>query len=535
MFSILIVDDDTVFRTRMKSIIDWEKEGYSIIAEARNGREAIEKIEEFNPDIVITDISMPVINGVELIDFVTKFKENTSIIALSGYNDFHYVRGSLIKGAEDYLLKNQLNADKLLDVLGSVSKKLISKNTYKPKHTIVNKDTLIQEFLLLLISGCAGSKEEIHSRLKRLDIENLIQGVVVIVAEPDNNELIGNLSESEYYKYLYSINCILKESVSSDSGAVITIVGRNRILILIPVSNPTLYKEKCRRLLSRMNNNVIRFLNEPISFGVSGFCKDITELSYYYEQAVKTLVENRFQGKSSFIAEANVEQKTSKILTLDVTDEKDIIESLRREDDFTTDVVINRIFNKFNNCSSENIQLVLAELLNIIIREMRANNISDDTVLQQDELNYRTIINTMNIPELKDWFIEKYRRLYQCLLRYRTFTHYNENTKKAIDYIEKYFYRNISLSDIAAAINVNSSYLSRVFKNDTGFNITDYLNKTRVEKAISLIDDGKYPLKVISYKVGIQNYNYFFKLFKKFIGVTPSEYKKQDSYCAEIR
>ncbi len=166
---------------------------------------------------------------------------------------------------------------------------------------------------------------------------------------------------------------------------------------------------------------------------------------------------------------------------------------------------------------------------------MRANNISDDTVLQQDELNYRTIINTMNIPELKDWFIEKYRRLYQCLLRYRTFTHYNENTKKAIDYIEKYFYRNISLSDIAAAINVNSSYLSRVFKNDTGFNITDYLNKTRVEKAISLIDDGKYPLKVISYKVGIQNYNYFFKLFKKFIGVTPSEYKKQDSYCAEIR
>ena len=73
MYSILIVDDDTVFRTRMKSLLDWEKAGYTIIDEARNGKEAIEKIEAFEPDIVITDISMPIINGVELIDYVKRF------------------------------------------------------------------------------------------------------------------------------------------------------------------------------------------------------------------------------------------------------------------------------------------------------------------------------------------------------------------------------------------------------------------------------------------------------------------------------
>lgn len=119
MYSILIADDDTAFRTRMKSLINWEKEGYIIIDEARNGKEAIEKIESLEPDIVITDICMPVINGVELIDYVAKFKKNISIIALSGYNDFNYVRDSLINGAEDYLLKNQLSPDKLLQVLNS--------------------------------------------------------------------------------------------------------------------------------------------------------------------------------------------------------------------------------------------------------------------------------------------------------------------------------------------------------------------------------------------------------------------------------
>ena len=153
MYSILIVDDDTVFRTRMKSLLDWEKAGYTIIDEARNGKEAIEKIEAFEPDIVITDISMPIINGVELIDYVKRFKNNTSIIALSGYNDFHYVRSSLKNGAEDYLLKNQLSIEKLLDVLDSAVKRLAPKTKDRPDKAITGTDTLIQEFLLLLISA----------------------------------------------------------------------------------------------------------------------------------------------------------------------------------------------------------------------------------------------------------------------------------------------------------------------------------------------------------------------------------------------
>lgn len=529
MYSIMIVDDDTVFRTRMKTIIDWEKAGYAIVAEARNGKEAIQKIEDYEPDIIITDISMPIINGVELIDYVTKFKKDISIIALSGYNDFTYVRNSLLNGAEDYLLKNQLNTDRLLDVLDSAVKKLASRPKDKPLQAIVSTDTIIQQFLLLLISGCAGSREEVNLRLQRLQMESLLQGLVVAVAEPDNYELIRNLSESEHFKFLYSVSSIMKESVSSDLRIVITIVGRNRILVLIPMlnNNLSLFKENCHKILTRMKENVMRFLDEPMSIGVSDICKDLMELSHYYEQAVKTLVENRFQGKSSFIAEVSNEPAATKILTLDITDEKDLLDSLRGKADFTSDVVINRIFNKFNNCSSEDIQLVLAELLNIIIREMRAYNLPLDKIFQQSDLNYQRVIKGMNITELKDWFAKRYNKLHQCLLCVQSFRHYNENTRKAIHYIEENYYRNISLNDIAESISINSSYLSRLFKSDTGQNIIEYLNKIRVEKASSLIEEGKYSLKEISNKVGIRNYNYFFKLYKKYIGITPSEHKKK--------
>lgn len=531
MYSILIVDDDTVFRTRMKSLLDWEKAGYTIIDEARNGKEAIEKIEAFEPDIVITDISMPIINGVELIDYVKRFKNNTSIIALSGYNDFHYVRSSLKNGAEDYLLKNQLSIEKLLDVLDSAVKRLAPKTKDRPDKAITGTDTLIQEFLLLLISGCAGSREDVELRLKRLHMDDLLQGLIVAVAEPDNNELINNLNESDYYKFLYSVSSIMKESVSSDYGIVVTIIGRNRILVLIPAikNNLSLFKENYHQILSQMNNNVMRFLNEPVSFGVSDICTDIMEISYYYEQAVKALVENRFRGKSNFIAEVSDKPEADKIITLDISDEKALLDSLRGIGNFTPDAVINRIFDKFSNCSSEDIQLVLAELINILIRETRANDLSLDKAFKQNDLNYQKAIKSMNILELKDWFAKRYCELYECMQRIQTCRQYNEHTRKAIYYIEENYCRNISLSDIAEAINVNSSYLSRLFKNDTGQNIIEYLNKIRMDKAASLIDEGKYSLKEISYKVGIQNYNYFFKLYKKYFGITPLEHKKKDS------
>ncbi len=205
------------------------------------------------------------------------------------------------------------------------------------------------------------------------------------------------------------------------------------------------------------------------------------------------------------------------------------MDSLRGIGNFTPDAVINRIFDKFSNCSSEDIQLVLAELINILIRETRANDLSLDKAFKQNDLNYQKAIKSMNIPELKDWFAKRYCELYECMQRIQTCRQYNEHTRKAIYYIEENYCRNISLSDIAEAINVNSSYLSRLFKNDTGQNIIEYLNKIRMDKAASLIDEGKYSLKEISYKVGIQNYNYFFKLYKKYFGITPLEHKKKDS------
>ena len=528
MFSVLLVDDDAVFRTRIKSMINWDEHGFIIISEARNGRDAIKRIESCKPDIIITDINMPIINGIELIDYVSEFHKEIPVIALSAYNDFDYVRDSLKRGAFDYILKNQLNKESLLKTLKSAS--ALSSNRLKESmKPIVNRERAIQEFLLLLLSGCMNNREEIRSSIKRLDLEVLEKGLAAAVMEPDNERLKNDLDEGEYYRFLYSVKSIIQESANLNGGATVAIIGRNRILVLIPMQekSPHLFQDHCRRLLTVMQDNICRFMNESVSFGLSCPCMDLFELQQYYGRAVEVLESKRFQGETSFIAEVNSQRGHEQIITLDDSLEQELYASIHGKSDTTPDIIVREIFDEFieSGCSKEDILMVLAELLNIVIREIREKNISDEQIFEE-RLSYHTLSKFKNLPEQKEWFAVIYQRLDSYLKKSRQTSQYSENTKRAIKYIEKNYCLRVTLSDIAKAISVNSSYLSRLFKNDTGINIMDYLIKIRIEKSAWLMREGNLTLKNIADQVGIPNYNHFFKLFKKYYNVTPGEYKQ---------
>jgi two-component system response regulator YesN len=270
-------------------------------------------------------------------------------------------------------------------------------------------------------------------------------------------------------------------------------------------------------------------MNENVSFGVSSLCTDVVKLPIHYAQAVEILESKRFQGKTFFIAEACNEQKDEKILTLDIGLEQEISKSLHGKIDTAPDTIVRGIFDGFieDGRTNEDIQMVLAELLNIVTREMREGNIPEGQIFQEGSLSYQTLHKFKNLPELKEWFAGIYERLDQFVKKSRFTSRYNENTKKSIDYMERNFCSRVTLGDIAKAVSVNSSYLSRLFKNDTGINAMDYLNKIRMENSARLIREGKASLKGIADEVGIQNYNHFFKLFKKYHGITPGEYKQK--------
>jgi two-component system, response regulator YesN len=531
MYKILLVDDDVAFRAQMNSRIDWEAAGFTIIAEARNGREAIEQIPASSPDIIITDISMSVMNGVELINYVSEFHREIQVIALSAYNDFDYVRASLKSGAVDYLLKNQLDDGCLLEALKIATEKLSAKGVRESAMPVVNREKSIQELIILLLSHYAANREEMKERLKGLGLGILAQGFMTAVMEPDNEKLKEELDQDEYYKLLYSMKSIMQESAHSGDGAFVTVIGRNRIIILIARQGQSVYQaqDRARKILASMRDNVSRFLNEDISFGVSKSCADVIDLPAFYEEAVEVLETERFLGKTRFIAEAGGELKDKKVVALDVETEREIYASILGKSERKLDAIIRDVFDGFmeSGCSSEDIQMALAEMLNIVTRQLRDRSIPEEEAFAEGDLSSQKLRQSCTLPELKERFTRIYGQLDRLCRAQRLSSQYSENTKRSIKYIELNYREKISLGDIANAVGVNSSYLSRLFKSDTGINIIDCLNKIRIEKSVQLINEGKCPLKDIAEEVGIQNYNYFFKLFKKYCGVTPGEYRQQ--------
>lgn len=529
-YTILLVDDDAVFRAHMKSMIDWESEGFTIIAEARNGKEAIECLEKVKPDVVITDMSMPVMNGVELIDYLSEYHQDMQVLALSGYNDFNYVRDSMKKGAMDYLLKDQFDEKQCRAALKSVNQKL-SGSTGTGRTQFVSRERQEQEFVLLLLSGCAGNKDEISRRMNELNLQSLGKGIIVAVTELDEETYKDTLTESEYYRFMYSVKSILQESSYSYSGAHVVLIGRCRMLVLIPVAGISFSnsQNQYRRMLTEMQNNVKLFLNESISFGVSNLCRDISELPHYYEQAGKALETKHFQGKKSFIAEITNELQIKKIAIVDIKVEQRIYAALNHSINDTPGVIIRELFDGFisNGCDADDVQMVLAGLLNITSKVMQDNHLSTMEVFRVESLSNDMLHMFSTLPEIKEWYACAFDRLGTLLQQNKEIRQYNENTRKAIDFVHKNYSKRISLKDIAQEVNVNSSYLSRLFKNDTGVNIVDYLNNVRLDKAADLIHEGSIPLNRIADSVGIQSYNHFFKLFKDHYGITPGEYKQK--------
>ena len=165
MIRVLIVDDDSIARTNLKTLIDWGKHSYEISGEAVNGSNAIQEIEASRPDIVITDMSMPVMDGVALIEYLERNYHGIKVIALSGYDDFNYVRQSMKRGTIDYLLKHRLGPELLLGTLENARKAImedreVDRHMQKLQEQLTESRTIMrQDFVRQLVFGAVGGLE----------------------------------------------------------------------------------------------------------------------------------------------------------------------------------------------------------------------------------------------------------------------------------------------------------------------------------------------------------------------------------------
>ena len=389
MYNILIVDDEPIVKIALRSILPWEEYGFFICGTAGNGLEALSLIEKQHPDVIITDLKMPGMDGLELIRTLKEKNYPGEILVLSNYEDFDSVRSALLLGAADYLLKIKIQADTLLACLNKTTEKLQKKAGEKSP---VPEETISENRNRLLLSFFQGDSS----------LASFIQ---------ENRETkLGFMEKSCAICYV-----TFEKFLSNDAFSISANLLRNMIL------------------------DAVQGALQPY----------ILVLNDYSALVV-------FSQRELTVSQIKVEQ------------------------------LVKKLYNRFTMYQS----------------------FAPDMPYQENLKNY-----------------EEARKIYQSF--HQNEGHYKNDVAKTIAYIEENYMHRLTLASISANVNLSSSYLCRVFKSEVGISITSYLNNLRIRKAATLIKEQALSLKEISAMVGIDDQLYFSRLFKKCMGISPSEYGKK--------
>ncbi|MFU0799746.1 MAG: response regulator [Xylanivirga thermophila] len=505
---ILIVEDELISRQALRYIIGLEKDIFEIVGECSNGKEALDMIEMLRPHVVISDIVMPVMDGVELTKIINLKYPDIFVIVISGHNEFDYVKPTLQYGIVDYILKPQLEPEVLLCKLKNIAQKLNIKIT--PKGS--NDEISYEEIIYHLISGrvlnippkemCSYFSNSQFclcgcsiSRIMDTDIikENIILDTITNIAE-------DILSDVDYHWIVFN--------------------HRTRFLIMLNFE-----KGEYQNIKNKISNMVRKIAEDipTIFLAVSDEYSDVLK-TYDRAKMIERLIDMRF-----YIKDQNIifEKDINYNKPLPILDNKKYIDSIRL---FHLDEGFNYLLN-FMNLVKESKAMKSIELKKILENTIYNTIISlEDMGISDDELNikkmefFSQIENALDMDELLAAMDDIFAFLRVKVAKYRKID--AELFYKIEAYIRNNYKDQISLDVIADKFHISYSYLSSYFSNYAHMGINEYLNDVRIQKAKELLITTNIPIGDISEMVGYSDQSYFGKVFKKLVGMNPSTYRK---------
>lgn len=502
--------------------------------EASDGEEGKILIEKYRPDILITDIRMPGTDGLKMISEVKALIPDCKIIVLTGYRDFDYVQEALKLGVFDFVLKPSKIEELTTIIHRAVEELKKLKNRAEEFNKLKklfeqNIPILREKFLYDLMYEIYPNTEEILPRAELLGVK--IESFFLLVVEIDTDE---NKKLSQYEKNLYLFGIVNTfMDVFSDSFSVIDVPLKDRgVAFILQGGNE---KEKLHNLISDKCNYLQELLINCFGFtvtvAVSSEGRGIMQLPEKFRECIEALERKFYIGNGTVIfyndmsgflkfEDYSVLEEYQKLLLDGIKTGNEAIVMKRIED-------IKKYINSLDHLNMEYLKNfywgIITYINNIRLSVAMASNESKVESINIISL-HNMISKSENINELNDLLKEVSLSITAKINNYN-----NKSIKlilrNALEYIHQHYSEQLTLNDVAEHVYVSPSYLSRMFKKELGKNFVDYLNGLRIEKAKELLMDPKYKTYEVAEIVGIPDAHYFSRLFKKYEGLSPTEYR----------
>jgi len=530
MLRVMIIDDEPTIRKGIISSIDWSQYEIEIVGEASNGKEALEIVPGLGPQIIITDIRMPMMDGLELTHELKKLLPETKIVILSGYDDFSYAKQALRLGVCEYLLK-PVGAEELItlllklknDIQVETAKKIQAETT----QTLLNENLLLlqSEFIQTMMKGALNDSDLILQKAAQLNIDFTGPFYQVVIVDIDDYLLqTEGLPEKEQAAIKQMVlNAAQKVLCSKGTGLFFSEFDYLIGLIHGTKSEMDATMEVYRAIQTEIKQN----LKLTVTIGVGRSYGNLKEIPCSYQEAAICLRKKIFTGKGKIIIfEPEWLQPTTRPLIYPTTDEKELLNQLKLMESQQVTTIIEKIFTNLSAtlASPEALRNICVKFIIIVMNSLEELGVDFEKHLGKNFEPYKEIDKYETIEDIKEWFNNLMQSFIKIIKETKN-EKYKGIVKVAIQFIQEQYSEDINLTDISNTVFVTPNYLSRVFKEQTGESLINWLNRFRTEKAKTLLHDLEIKVYEIAEKVGYNDYKYFSHIFKKYTGMTPKEYR----------
>lgn len=525
MFKLIIADDEKIIRIAMQNIINWEKHNFNIVGLVQDGKEVLELLDREGANLIITDLKMKGLNGIELIEILKKRGFKGKILVLSNHGEYELVREAMKKGASDYLLKVTLKPSELEEIIDKFAESLKEIENNKEKEEWLKSEfikirkianiSLIREYLKDEIGY-----DEILSKLEDgysfLEKDSTLSGACICI---DNHKNVYKYKIKDKSKMSNTIENIIKEEFNLNKIGLIPINNHKYLMI----SN--LSKKQMKMKSSNIQNLINLYLNITVSIIITGDIYDLKSLKCEFKRIEEILSLRFYERKNVLILEKDFLGFNDAIkLRKEITDAAE--ENIERGEISANKDLIKEFVRKCDDLDIRPRNLI--SHVYFICELIENHEYVDEDDLSRFKFLKDRILKSENKTELVDNAIDYIEYVNRRYIRSKE-TSYKRDVNKIIQFIDKNIDKKITLEMVACSINLNESYLSRIFKNETGKNLMYFINEVKMKKAKELLKESDNLVKEVANSVGINDQFYFNRVFRKFYGVSPSKFKKDYS------
>lgn len=529
----LVIDDECIIRTGIINSFDWNSIGIGKVFEASDGCEALKVFAEELPDIVITDIRMPKMSGLDLVKEIIKIKPNTKILILSGYDDFAYAKEAIHLGVKEYLLK-PAKIENIVSVVKRLIEETGKENEFKlkkeklEKHMERNISVIRNKYLNDLVTGKFSAKDEVSECLHFVNIDFEKNFFIVAAFSIDNfkaNPMWDIKTDLDLVKS--AVINISAELLETKRDGVVFEDSEGRIVAILCMEEKQ-YKNQVLDFLDSVRNQIAQSLTITVTIGAGNVYEGIEGIRQSYEEALCCIQSKFVLGKDKVFEIGDLDDidimQDEQLYPIQT--EKEIIssvkvgniEKLKEEMDNYFETICKTNIKTFEEIKERCIRILVSVSNNFLEMEMFDSEAITSKFKIEDFEHLETISEIKKymlgvLLEYTELVIEK------CLAG-------NMNAVfTAKQYVKNNMNGDLSLKTVANLVHMSPNYFTLIFKNIEGMTFFDYVHKEKIELCKRLLLTSDYKIYEVAEMVGYQDSRYFSQFFKNNTGYTPTEYR----------